>query len=91
MGGAALVLGPFALALAVAAGVTGDFVGGRAAQAASCKSVANCAEAVELWCGGYTRADREGDGVPCENHCRSREQVAQHLNGRSCGRTQGGS
>ncbi len=82
MGGAALVLGLFALAASLTGGT---------AQAASCKSVANCAEAVELWCGGYTRADRNGDGVPCESHCRNREQVAQHLNGRSCGRTQGGS
>jgi len=46
------------------------------AQAArSCKHVNSCREAVELWCGGYSRADADKDGIPCENICRSKEQV----------------
>jgi hypothetical protein len=42
---------------------------------ASCKQVSSCAEAVELWCNGYRRADADGDGIPCENVCSSREEV----------------
>jgi hypothetical protein len=45
------------------------------AAAASCKQVSSCEEAVELWCGGYRRADGDGDGVPCENVCSSVEEV----------------
>ncbi|PSH62214.1 excalibur calcium-binding domain-containing protein [Phyllobacterium sophorae] len=45
--------------------------------AASCKQVSSCEEAVELWCGGYRRADGDGDGVPCENVCSSVEEVDQ--------------
>lgn len=41
----------------------------------TCKSVSNCAEAVILWCGGYFGADRDGDGIPCETVCSSREEV----------------
>lgn len=44
---------------------------------ATCKSVSSCREAVELWCGGYSRADGDGDGIPCENVCHSREQVQE--------------
>lgn len=43
--------------------------------ATSCKSARTCRDAVILWCGGYSRADNDGDGVPCENVCRSRKQV----------------
>jgi hypothetical protein len=42
---------------------------------ASCKDVASCEEAVILWCNGYHRADADGDGVPCENVCSSKEEV----------------
>jgi len=45
------------------------------ARGGSCKSVSTCEEAVELWCGGYSRADGDGDGIPCENVCRSKSQV----------------
>ncbi|MCX8999508.1 excalibur calcium-binding domain-containing protein [Rhizobiaceae bacterium BDR2-2] len=45
--------------------------------ARSCKQVESCEEAVELWCGGYRRADGDGDGIPCENVCRSLEQVEE--------------
>lgn len=45
------------------------------AQRRTCKAVKTCREAVELWCGGYSRADADGDGIPCENVCRSRAQV----------------
>ena len=44
-------------------------------QAKTCKQVHSCEEAVELWCGGYRRADRDGDGIPCENICYTKEQV----------------
>lgn len=43
--------------------------------ATSCKSATTCRDAVILWCGGYSRADNDGDGIPCENVCRSRSQV----------------
>lgn len=45
------------------------------AQRQSCKAASSCQEAVEMWCGGYSRADGDGDGVPCENVCRSKSQV----------------
>lgn len=41
----------------------------------SCKQVSSCEEAVAIWCGGYSRADGDSDGIPCENVCRSLEQV----------------
>ncbi|CAH0338657.1 excalibur calcium-binding domain-containing protein [Rhizobium sp. CECT 9324] len=41
----------------------------------TCKQVSSCEEAVELWCGGYRRADADSDGIPCENVCRSVDQV----------------
>jgi hypothetical protein len=44
---------------------------------ASCKQVSTCEEAVELWCSGYRRADADDDGIPCENVCRSKEEVDQ--------------
>ena len=43
--------------------------------ATSCKAVKSCREAVILWCNGYSRADADGDGIPCENVCRSLAQV----------------
>jgi len=43
--------------------------------AASCKTVRSCEEAVRLWCAGYVRADADRDGIPCENRCRSKEEV----------------
>ncbi len=45
------------------------------AQRQSCKAATTCQEAVEMWCGGYRRADADGDGIPCENVCRSKSQV----------------
>lgn len=44
---------------------------------ATCKTVDSCREAVELWCGGYRRADGDHDGIPCENVCHSRQQVRE--------------
>jgi hypothetical protein len=41
----------------------------------TCRDVSSCREAVILWCNGYRRADADSDGIPCENVCRSREQV----------------
>ncbi len=45
------------------------------AAARTCKQVASCEEAVELWCNGYRRADADKDGIPCENICHSLKQV----------------
>lgn len=45
------------------------------AQRRSCKAASTCEEAVEMWCGGYSRADADDDGIPCENVCRSKSQV----------------
>lgn len=46
------------------------------AQAArTCKQVSSCEEAVVLWCSGYRRADGDGDGIPCENVCRTKAEV----------------
>ena len=45
------------------------------AQARSCKAASTCREAVQMWCGGYRRADGDNDGIPCENVCRSKAQV----------------
>ena len=45
------------------------------AQAGSCKAAGTCREAVQMWCGGYRRADGDNDGIPCENVCRSRSEV----------------
>lgn len=41
----------------------------------TCKAASTCREAVEMWCGGYKRADADSDGIPCENVCRSLNQV----------------
>jgi hypothetical protein len=45
------------------------------AQRRSCQAASNCEDAVEMWCGGYSGADRDKDGIPCENVCRSKSQV----------------
>jgi hypothetical protein len=45
------------------------------AQRQSCKAASTCQEAVEMWCGGYSGADRDKDGIPCEGVCRSKSQV----------------
>ena len=45
------------------------------AQRQSCKAASTCREAVVMWCSGYSRADADHDGIPCENVCRSRAQV----------------
>lgn len=45
--------------------------------AASCKQAATCEDAVRMWCGGYTRADRDKDGIPCENVCHSLEEAQE--------------
>jgi len=47
-----------------------------AANAASCGGYSSCAEAVKAWCSGrHPGADRDRDGIPCENVCRSKQQV----------------
>ncbi|KHJ55117.1 hypothetical protein LA66_00025 [Aureimonas altamirensis] len=45
------------------------------AQRRSCKAVSTCREAVQMWCDGYTGADRDNDGIPCENVCRTKAEV----------------
>lgn len=44
-------------------------------QRRTCRSARSCREAVIMWCGGYSRADGDGDGIPCENVCGSRAEV----------------
>ncbi len=51
----------------------------------TCKSVSSCEEAVELWCSGYSRADADHDGIPCENICHSVEQVDEIRKRIGCG------
>ncbi|MBP0615876.1 excalibur calcium-binding domain-containing protein [Jiella mangrovi] len=41
----------------------------------TCKSVSTCEEAVRLWCGGYSRADGDKDGIPCETVCSTKQEV----------------
>jgi hypothetical protein len=41
----------------------------------TCKSVSSCREAVILWCSGYSRADADDDGIPCENVCPTKTLV----------------
>jgi hypothetical protein len=45
------------------------------AQARSYKAASTCREAVQMWCGGYRRADGDSDGILCENVCSSRSEV----------------
>ena len=47
----------------------------RVAAGRTCKSVSSCQEAVELWCSGYSRADADHDGIPCETVCHSKAEV----------------
>lgn len=55
--------------------------------AASCKSYSNCREAVIAWCtGNHPRADGDGDGIPCENVCRSRADVVAIMAEIGCSR-----
>ena len=49
--------------------------GYRMAARRSCKAASTCREAVEMWCGGYAGADRDKDGIPCENVCKSKAEV----------------
>ncbi|HGG61230.1 MAG TPA: excalibur calcium-binding domain-containing protein [Gammaproteobacteria bacterium] len=50
--------------------------------AKSCKAYRSCAEVVADYPDGrFGRRDGDGDGVPCENVCRSREQVERLLDG----------
>ena len=53
--------------------------------ATSCKNALTCRDAVILWCGGYSRADADSDGIPCENVCRSLSQVAPIKKEIGCG------
>jgi hypothetical protein len=55
------------------------------AQAASCKSYRTCGQAVKAWCAGkHPRADGDGDGIPCENVCKSKKKVAAEKKKISC-------
>jgi hypothetical protein len=48
------------------------------ASAITCKSYTRCAQAVKNWCEGiHPRADGDGDGIPCENVCKSLKEVRQ--------------
>jgi hypothetical protein len=37
-----------------------------------------------MWCGGYSRADADHDGIPCENVCHSLEQVQKIKDALGC-------
>lgn len=50
----------------------------------TCKQVSSCEEAVAIWCGGYSRADGDSDGIPCENVCHSIEQVEEIKSQQGC-------
>lgn len=41
----------------------------------TCKQMTTCEDAVILWCNGYSRADGDSDGIPCENVCHSLREV----------------
>ena len=42
----------------------------RIAARASCRAYSSCQQAVEAWCAGsHPGADRDNDGIPCENVC----------------------
>lgn len=61
--------------LMAAAGSAAAAKEGPTTSATSCKSARTCRDAVILWCGGYSRADADADGIPCENVCRTLAQV----------------
>lgn len=52
--------------------------------AGGCKQAGSCEEAVQMWCGGYSRADADHDGIPCENVCHSLEQVQKIKDALGC-------
>jgi hypothetical protein len=54
------------------------------AQRRTCQAANTCEDAVEMWCGGYSRADGDGDGIPCENVCRSLSEVEAIKNRIGC-------
>lgn len=46
------------------------------AYAARCTDYTSCREAVIAWCGGtHPKADRDKDGIPCGNVCKSLAQM----------------
>lgn len=46
------------------------------AEAKGCKKMRDCKDAVVHWCQmGESRRDGDGDGIPCENVCRNKQQV----------------
>lgn len=42
-----------------------------------CGDASTCEEAVIMWCEGYSGADRDKDGIPCESVCGSLAQVQE--------------
>jgi len=70
--------------LAVAAALAGSAEG---VAAAACRDYATCREAVIAWCAGkHPGADRDRDGIPCENVCRSRADVVAIMAEIGCSR-----
>lgn len=46
------------------------------AEAARCSDYSACRQAVVAWCEGrHNGADRDDDGIPCENVCKSKRAV----------------
>ena len=66
-----VVMGPAGLAFAQGGSVADDFRRTlECPRRQYCTRVSTCEEAVHLWCVcGYTGADRDKDGVPCEDLC----------------------
>ncbi|WP_183751504.1 excalibur calcium-binding domain-containing protein [Pseudochelatococcus contaminans] len=62
------------------------FISPTSSHAWTCKQARSCDEAVREWCAGYARADRDNDGIPCENVCKSRAQVEAAKKRGACGR-----
>lgn len=64
----------------LAAGLAGLIIltAAGSALAARCTDYWNCEQAVRAWCAGvHSRADGDGDGIPCENVCPNRRIVNQ--------------
>lgn len=57
------------------------------AQAARCTDYTTCRQAVIAWCAGnHPGADRDKDGIPCENVCRSLAEVVAIMAEIGCSR-----
>jgi len=52
----------------------------QSAQAIKCSDFHSCSAAVKAWCSGLSpHADRNRNGIPCENRCRSVQQTKHEI------------